>query len=117
MANRMESVRLERRGSLGDIEGKAKRKWELLEKEAEGGRKEEEEGVFKKSNKITRSPDGGKEGGGYERNVERDGEGDERRANGGETRDKGDGEGAKRSAEERNKQDEGGNEKKGRGGR
>jgi len=60
MANRMESVRLERRGSMGDIEGKVKRKWELLEKEAEGGRKEEEEGVFKKSNKITRSPEGGR---------------------------------------------------------
>jgi len=50
MANRMESIRLERRGSMGDIEEKMKRKWE-----AEGGR-EEEEGAFKKSNKITRSP-------------------------------------------------------------
>jgi len=41
---------------MGDIEEKIKRKWE-----AEGGR-EEEEGAFKKSNKVTRSPEGEKGG-------------------------------------------------------
>jgi len=41
---------------MGDIEEKMKRKWE-----AEGGG-EEEEGAFKKSNKVTRSPEGKKGG-------------------------------------------------------
>jgi len=56
MANKLGNLKAERRGSMQDVEEMIKRKWEVIEGEGERS-KGEEEGIFKRSNKISRSPE------------------------------------------------------------